>query len=100
MQVHVFNKELIYLGMALLKYLPVAVVDALVLFIAMFKYGDLTKYGITRPTKGPFRTKIDTGRSSIIDVGTIGKIKAGEIKACTIGSLFLLQLISMHIVPY
>ncbi|XP_074581037.1 putative indole-3-pyruvate monooxygenase YUCCA10 [Curcuma longa] len=78
--VHVFNKELIYLGMVLLKYLPVAVVDALLLLIAMFKYGDLSKYGIVRPTKGPFRTKLDTGMSAIIDVGTVGKIKTGEIK--------------------
>ncbi|XP_042472573.1 probable indole-3-pyruvate monooxygenase YUCCA10 [Zingiber officinale] len=78
--VHLFNKELIYLGMTLLKYLPVAVVDAVVLLIATFKYGDMSKHGIVRPAKGPFRNKIDTGRSAIIDVGTVGKIKSGEIK--------------------
>ncbi|XP_074579555.1 putative indole-3-pyruvate monooxygenase YUCCA10 [Curcuma longa] len=66
--IHVFTKELIYLGMVMLKYLPVVVVDALVLLIANLKYGDLTKLGIVRPSRGPFRTKIDTGSSSVIDV--------------------------------
>ncbi|XP_076938277.1 putative indole-3-pyruvate monooxygenase YUCCA11 [Bidens hawaiensis] len=37
-------------------------------------------YGIQRPLKGPFSLKKDTGRSPVIDIGTISKIKAGEIE--------------------
>ncbi|XP_076947165.1 putative indole-3-pyruvate monooxygenase YUCCA10 [Bidens hawaiensis] len=37
-------------------------------------------YGIQRPRKGPFSLQKDTGRSPVIDVGTISNIKAGEIE--------------------
>lgn len=100
MQIHVFTKELIYLGMVMLKYLPVVVVDALVLLIANLKYGDLTKLGIVRPSRGPFRTKIDTGSSSVIDVGTIAKIKTGEIKASTTRNSHARTYSKMHACIY
>ncbi|KAF8411690.1 hypothetical protein HHK36_004248 [Tetracentron sinense] len=81
MQFHVLNKEMVYLGMFLLKYLPISVVeDPLIIFLANFKYGDLTKYGIIRPEKGPFYLKAATGRSAVIDVGTVKKIKVGQIQ--------------------
>ncbi|XP_010912600.1 probable indole-3-pyruvate monooxygenase YUCCA10 [Elaeis guineensis] len=77
---HVVTKEMIYLGMILLKYLPLFLVDALVLLLVKFRFGDLSKYGIVRPKKGPFFLKATEGRSPVIDVGTVGKIKAGEIQ--------------------
>ncbi|WOL12080.1 putative indole-3-pyruvate monooxygenase YUCCA10 [Canna indica] len=77
---HVMTKEMIYWGMVLLKYLPVTVVDTLALLLAKFKFGDLSKYGIVRPSMGPFKIKLATGTSAVIDVGTIGKIQTGEIK--------------------
>ena len=43
-------------------------------------YGDLTKYGITRPTEGPFSMKIKYGKYPVVDVGTYNKIKSGEIQ--------------------
>ena len=80
LQFHVVTKEMIYLGMILLKYLPLFLVDALVLLLVKFRFGDLSKYGIVRPKKGPFFLKATEGRSPVIDVGTVGKIKAGEIQ--------------------
>ncbi|XP_008795319.2 probable indole-3-pyruvate monooxygenase YUCCA11 [Phoenix dactylifera] len=77
---HVVTKEMIYLGMKLLKYLPVFLVDALVVLLANFRFGDLSKYGIVRPKKGPFLLKATSRRSPVIDVGTVDKIKAGEIQ--------------------
>ncbi|WOL12093.1 putative indole-3-pyruvate monooxygenase YUCCA10 [Canna indica] len=77
---HVMNKELIYVGMVLLKYLPITLVDKFILLLAKFKYGNLSKYGIVRPRMGPFKNKVTTGRSAVIDVGTVGKIRTGEIK--------------------
>ncbi|KAK1322870.1 putative indole-3-pyruvate monooxygenase YUCCA10 [Acorus calamus] len=41
---------------------------------------DLGKYGIYRPKDGPLFLKATTGRSPVIDVGTISKIKSGEIQ--------------------
>ena len=43
-------------------------------------YGDLTKYGITRPTEGPFSMKIKYGKYPVVDVGTYNKIKSREIQ--------------------
>ncbi|RWW59125.1 hypothetical protein BHE74_00033950 [Ensete ventricosum] len=54
-----------------------------IVLLAKLKYGDLSKYGIVRPSLGPLRLKAVTGRSSVIDVGTVEKIKTGEIKVNT-----------------
>lgn len=80
LQFHVLTKESVHLGMSLLKYLPTYLVDSLTLMHANFTYGNLSKYGIHRPKIGPFSQKASTGRSPVIDVGTIKKIKEGEIQ--------------------
>ena len=66
--------------MSLLNYLPTYMVDTLITMLARLEYGDLTKFGIYRPPRGPFTNKNVTGRSPVIDVGTIGKIQNEEIK--------------------
>ncbi|KAL1315377.1 hypothetical protein HN51_042144 [Arachis hypogaea] len=78
--VHVVSKELIHQGMRMLKYLPVNIVDSVITFLANIKFGDLSQFGIRRPNKGPFYLKEAAGRSPILDVGTIAKIKDGAIK--------------------
>ncbi|PKA55131.1 putative indole-3-pyruvate monooxygenase YUCCA11 [Apostasia shenzhenica] len=82
MQFHVVTKEIIHKGMLLLKHniLPLSLVDKLVIFLMKLKHGDLSKYGIERPKEGPFFLKETTGRSPVIDVGTVRRIKSGEIK--------------------
>ncbi|KAK1431435.1 hypothetical protein QVD17_07894 [Tagetes erecta] len=80
---HVLSKELVQLGMYLLKYIPCILVDKMVLMLSHFLYGDLDGYGIQRPSEGPFWLKQATGRSPVIDVGTISKIKTGDIKVVT-----------------
>ncbi|CAH2036194.1 unnamed protein product [Thlaspi arvense] len=80
---HVLTKEEVYLGMSLLKYVPVKVVDTLVMLTTMarlFVYGDVSKYGLLRPKQGPFATKLYTGKSPVIDVGTVQKIRDGKIQ--------------------
>ncbi|KAL4557400.1 hypothetical protein LXL04_035576 [Taraxacum kok-saghyz] len=78
--VHVLTKELVQLGMYLLKYLSCTFVDKIVLMFCKLLYGDLCKYGIQRPRKGPFCLKRETGRSPVIDVGTVARIKSGDIE--------------------
>ncbi|KAK4429584.1 putative indole-3-pyruvate monooxygenase YUCCA11 [Sesamum alatum] len=79
--VHILNEGMVKLGMELLKYLPLDFVDNLVLMLSKLKYGNnLSDYGIQRPAKGPFFLKRATGRSPVIDVGTVSKIRAGEIE--------------------
>ncbi|ERN08816.1 probable indole-3-pyruvate monooxygenase YUCCA11 [Amborella trichopoda] len=78
--IHVMNKELIHMGMRLLRYFPMALVDRLMVFCSIWLYGDTSKFGIRRPEEGPFLLKCKTGRSPILDLGTIKKIKTGDIK--------------------
>ncbi|KAJ9166739.1 hypothetical protein P3X46_021445 [Hevea brasiliensis] len=78
--VHVVTKEIVFLAMRMLEFLPCSAVDTIVLMLCKFKFGDISKYGLQRPKEGPFYLKEATGRSPTIDVGTIGKITSGEIQ--------------------
>ncbi|KAG2558895.1 hypothetical protein PVAP13_8NG331400 [Panicum virgatum] len=78
--VHVMTKEIIRLGMTLVQHIPVNVVDDLLVRLANLVFGDLSRHGIVRPKIGPLQLKAETGRSAVIDVGTVGLIKKGIIK--------------------
>ncbi|KAB2062519.1 hypothetical protein E1A91_A10G162600v1 [Gossypium mustelinum] len=78
--VHVLTKEMVKMAMIMLQYLPCKAVDKITVAISKLKYWKLSKYGIQRPKKGPFHLKETSGRSPVIDVGTISKIKSEEIK--------------------
>ena len=74
------TKEIIRLGMTLVQHTPVNVVDDLLVRLSKFVFGDLSRHGIVRPKIGPLQLKAETGRSAVIDVGTVGLIKKGIIK--------------------
>ncbi|CAJ1974332.1 unnamed protein product [Sphenostylis stenocarpa] len=78
--VHFFTKEMIYVGMTLLKYFKMESVDKLMLLMSKLKYGDMSQYGLVRPKEGPFVLKKKGGTTPTIDVGCVGRIKKGEIK--------------------
>ncbi|VAI82388.1 unnamed protein product [Triticum turgidum subsp. durum] len=78
--IHVMTKELIRLGMTLAHRLPLNLVDSLLVMAANLIFVDLSRYGIRRPKMGPMILKSETGRSAVIDVGTVGLIKKGIIK--------------------
>ena len=66
--------------MTLAHRLPMNLLDNLLVMAANLIIGDLSRYGITRPKMGPMILKSETGRSAVIDVGTVGLIKKGIIK--------------------
>ncbi|KAL2485829.1 putative indole-3-pyruvate monooxygenase YUCCA10 [Abeliophyllum distichum] len=79
--IHILSRELTYMGLVLLNYVPYKYVDSLLTFLSKLVYGgDLTKYGIKRPQEGPFATKVEYGKYPVIDVGTFQKIKSGVIQ--------------------
>lgn len=80
LQIHVMTKELIRLGMTLAQHLPLNLVDNLLVMATNFIFGDLTRHGIRMPKLGPMNLKSKTGRSAVIDVGTVGLIKRGIIQ--------------------
>lgn len=67
-----------YYAGVLLKFLSLGTVEKLVVMASRVVYGDLSKYGI------PFTMKMKYGKFPIIDLGTVKKIKSGEIqvRAC------------------
>lgn len=88
------TKELVLLGMLLLKYnIPRKVVDYVAVSISKLLYGDLSGYGLPRPKEGPFYVKDLTRFSPIIDVGTIGKIKEGDIQVYIFSYMHALLII-------
>ncbi|KAH7658370.1 Indole-3-pyruvate monooxygenase protein [Dioscorea alata] len=79
-ELHVVPKELLFWIMLLRKFLPIYLLDAILLFLCYFKYGDTAKYGIQRPKQGPLHLKETTPIYPVIDVGTFQKIKSGHIQ--------------------
>ncbi|CAM0947660.1 unnamed protein product [Alopecurus aequalis] len=84
--VHVLPREM--LGVAtfsvaafLLRFLPLWLVDRLVVLLAgLFLGGDLASLGLKRPaTGGPLELKNSRGRTPVLDIGALEKIRAGEI---------------------
>ncbi|KAK1412532.1 hypothetical protein QVD17_33868 [Tagetes erecta] len=78
---HIVSRWSTNLGLTLLKYISLDLVDSLLVLVNSIAYGDLTKYGIQRPKElGPFTGKVRDGKYPIIDMGTCQKIKSGEIQ--------------------
>ncbi|XP_065864398.1 probable indole-3-pyruvate monooxygenase YUCCA10 [Euphorbia lathyris] len=78
--VHIVSREMVNMGLVMLKYLPLGMVDWLMVLLSKIVYGDLSKYGIERAKQGPFFIKVAYGKYPIIDVGTYHKIKSGQIQ--------------------
>ncbi|CAL5404312.1 unnamed protein product [Camellia sinensis] len=83
--VHILPKEMFGfstfgIAMALLKWLPVRLVDKFLLLIANFTLGNTDRFGLPRPKTGPIELKNTTGKTPVIDVGAFSQIKSGKIK--------------------
>ncbi|OUZ99947.1 Pyridine nucleotide-disulfide oxidoreductase [Macleaya cordata] len=83
--VHVLPREMLGrstfgLSMWLLKWLPIRIVDRLLLLVAWFLLGNTAQLGLSRPKLGPLELKSMSGKTPVLDVGTLAKIRAGDIK--------------------
>ncbi|XP_062183736.1 probable indole-3-pyruvate monooxygenase YUCCA10 [Phragmites australis] len=78
-ELHLVSKEIWNVAMVLYPYLPVWLIDKLVLLMCAVVFGDTARYGLRRPAVGPFTMKLTTPVYPVIDVGTYAKIKTGEI---------------------
>lgn len=67
-------------AMALLKWLPLRLVDKFLLLVANLTLGDTGRIGLRRPKTGPIELKNATGKSPVLDIGTLSQIKAGKIQ--------------------
>ncbi|KAJ8510226.1 hypothetical protein OPV22_000660 [Ensete ventricosum] len=83
--VHILPREMLGrstfgLSMWLLRWLPVRAVDRLLLLAARLLLGDTAKLGLPRPQLGPLELKLRSGKTPVLDVGTLEKIKSEAIK--------------------
>lgn len=68
------------LSMWLMKWLSMKTVDRFLLLVARLMLGDTAKLGLERPQLGPLELKSLTGKTPVLNVGTLAKIKSGDIK--------------------
>ncbi|XP_048134068.1 probable indole-3-pyruvate monooxygenase YUCCA4 [Rhodamnia argentea] len=83
--VHVLPREMLGfstfgVAMVLLKWLPLRLVDKILLLIANITLGNTDQLGLRRPKTGPLELKTATGKTPVLDVGTLSQIKSGKIK--------------------
>lgn len=91
-QLHILPREILGistfgLSMWLLKWFPMKLVDAFLLLCSWLILGDTEKYGLSRPKIGPLKLKNITGKTPVLDVGTLSKIKSGQIKVLILFSI-------------
>jgi cation diffusion facilitator CzcD-associated flavoprotein CzcO len=63
-----------------LSKLPAAWGDALAIVLRDLTVGDLSRYGLQTAPHSPLRQLREEGRTPVIDVGTVHRIKAGDIQ--------------------
>lgn len=76
----IFGKSTFELAVMLLKWLPLWFVDKLLLVLAWLVLGDVEKYGLKRPSTGPLELKNTQGKTPVLDIGALEKIRSGDIK--------------------
>ncbi|CAL9082795.1 unnamed protein product [Musa acuminata var. zebrina] len=83
--VHVLPREIckkstFELAVLLMKWFPVKLVDRILLALSWMILGNMEEYGLKRPSLGPLELKHKQGKTPVLDLGALEKIKAGEIK--------------------
>ncbi|KAB1204546.1 putative indole-3-pyruvate monooxygenase YUCCA4 [Morella rubra] len=83
--VHVLPREMFGFStfgvvMALQKWFPLKLIDNFLLLVANLTIGNTEQLGLHRPKTGPIELKNVTGKTPVLDVGTLSQIKSGKIK--------------------
>ncbi|RZC88659.1 hypothetical protein C5167_016520 [Papaver somniferum] len=83
--VHILPREILgistyELAAMLMAWLPLWVVDILILIMAWLKFGSMEKYGLKRPAMGPLTLKGAIGKTPVLDIGALERIKSGDIE--------------------
>lgn len=63
-----------------MKWLPLWLVDNLLLILSWLILGNTQKYGIKRPNLGPLQLKNNHGKTPVLDIGAFERIRSGDIK--------------------
>ncbi|CAL5090079.1 unnamed protein product [Urochloa decumbens] len=84
-KVHVLPREMFgvatfSVAVFLLRFLPLRLVDMILVFLARLFLGNLEKLGIRRPAGGPLELKNSRGRTPVLDIGALARIRSGDIE--------------------
>ena len=82
-------------------------VDRFLLIVSRLMLGDTARLGLDRPEMGPLELKNWSGKTPVLDVGTLAKIKSGDVKVLSqlyhvsysvcITSLFILHSLAPYV---
>ncbi|KAE8686064.1 putative indole-3-pyruvate monooxygenase YUCCA3 [Hibiscus syriacus] len=75
----VFGNSTFEIAVLMMKWLPLWLVDKLMLILAWLVLGNIEKYGLKRPSMGPLELKNTKGKTPVLDIGALEKIKSGDI---------------------
>lgn len=64
----------------MMKWFPLWLVDKILLIIARLLLGNIEKYGLRRPSMGPLQLKNTQGKTPVLDIGALERIRSGEIR--------------------
>ncbi|KAJ6318827.1 hypothetical protein OIU76_014225 [Salix suchowensis] len=83
--VHVLPREILgrstfELAVTMMKWLPLWMVDKILLLFSRLILGNLEKYGLSRPCLGPLQLKNTRGKTPVLDIGALEKVRSGKIK--------------------
>ncbi|WVZ62912.1 hypothetical protein U9M48_012603 [Paspalum notatum var. saurae] len=77
----VFGVATFSVAVFLLRFLPLWLVDRVLVLLAWLFLGDLDKLGIRRPSgAGPLELKNTRGRTPVLDIGALARIRSGDIR--------------------
>ncbi|CAN6203721.1 unnamed protein product [Urochloa humidicola] len=84
-KVHVLPREMFgvatfSVAVFLLRFLPLRLVDMILVLLARLFLGNLDKLGIRRPAGGPLELKNSRGRTPVLDIGALARIRSGDIE--------------------
>lgn len=85
LQIHVLPRQILGkstfgLAQTLMKLFSVRIVDRLLLLYSRLTFGNTDSYGLRRHVEGPLELKRKTGKTPVLDTGTLTKIRTGDIK--------------------
>ncbi|CAL5353558.1 unnamed protein product [Camellia sinensis] len=75
-----FGTSTFELAILMMKWLPLWLVDKILLILARLILGNTEKYGLKRPSVGPMELKNTQGKTPVLDIGALQKIRAGNVK--------------------
>ena len=75
----VLGKSTFELAILLMKWLPLWLADKILLVLAWLVLGNVERFGLRRPSAGPLELKNTQGKTPVLDIGALGKIRSGDI---------------------